>query len=288
MKTALAKILLATCLPLSASLAFATDYDFQSQTAGAATTGGGITIFKSSPQVVDIADSGTSPADAFGGVGNNSLYISSVLGSKAQAQLSLSATAITAGTFSFDLYVVGTGTTPGLIEIDLGNPSSGSSTSQRSASIAALQVWTNDTTTTGGSPTAAGNFLGFMGGTSGGSNLFAFNQQVLVGAKNTISISWDANANTYSVMLNGNTVTQGTSSIVSTFTQTTEQSGVTAVRFTTSNDSSTSYFVDNITIVSAIPEPSTTAGLVGAAVGMVALCSRRLGSKRRLNIDQQG
>ncbi|MFA6961407.1 MAG: hypothetical protein WC205_11700 [Opitutaceae bacterium] len=285
MKTALAKILLATCLPLSASLAFATDYDFQSQTAGAATTGGGITVFGSP---VTIASNGTSPVDAFGGASNKSLYLSSTTSGGAQAQLSLSATAITAGTFSFDLYAVGTGTTPGLIEIDLGNPSSGSSSSQRSASIAALQVWTNDTATTDSSHTAAGNFLGFMGGISGGSNLFAFNQQALVGAKNTISISWDATANTYSVLLNGNTVTQGTSSIVSTFTQTTEQSGVTAVRFTSSNASSTSYFIDNITIVSAIPEPSTAAILVSAAVGMVALCSRRWGAKRRLNIDQQG
>ncbi|MFA6286671.1 MAG: PEP-CTERM sorting domain-containing protein [Opitutaceae bacterium] len=287
MKTILAKILLTATLPLSASLALATDYDFQSQTAGAATTGSGITVFRTSPALVNIAASGTTPVDAFGGTGNQSLYLSSTASGGAQAQLSLSSTAITSGTLSFDLYVVGTGTTPGLIEIDLGNPSSGSSSSQRSASIAALQVWTNDTTTTDSSHTAAGHFLGFMGGISGGSNLYAFNQTVLIGAKNTMSISWDATANTYSILLNGVTVTQGTSSIVSTFVQTTEQSGVTGVRFTTSNASSTSYFIDNIT-VSSIPEPSTTAGLVGAAVGMVALCRRRSVTKRRHNVAQQG
>lgn len=288
MRTSLTKLLLTSCLPLSASLALATDYDFQGLTAGSASSGSGITVFNSS-SVVNVADATTSPADAFGGTGNKSLYLSSTASGGAQAQLNLSASAITSGTLSFDLYVIGTGTTPGLIEIDLGTPNSGSSNSQRSASIAALQVWTNSATTTDSSLSPAGKFLGFMGGISGGSNLYTFNQTVLIGAKNTISISWDANANTYSVMLNGATVTQGTGpSITSTFTQTTEQNGVTAVRFTSSNASSTSYFIDNISVVSSIPEPSTTASLLGAAVGFVTLSNRRFGIRRHQNMQPQG
>lgn len=257
------------------ALAATPSWDFESNTVGPLSTGGDVLIYNAnspSTNAVQISSS-TTPF----GAANQSLNIvrASAESSSPIAQLALASTPVATGTFSFDLYIQGSGSTPAVIEINLGVLGTGNG-SKRANSVAALQIWTNSTGTT------PGKFLSFSDGTSGTAaptgNLYKFNESMPISVKNTVSVSWDVVAGTYSVLLNGVLVTRGSGgSIVDSFNVTTAQAGVSDVRFTASNLVDYSFYVDNVSLsAAAIPEPGSVALLLGAAAGLMAFCARKV------------
>lgn len=285
MKTPL--LSLACAIASTSVLSAATSiWTFENYTAGSAPSGADVLLYNAngtSPHSVVVSNSPT----PFG-AGNLSLLVNRVASADGvtgssnhpSVQLALASTPLAEGTISFDLYVQGTGANPGLIEINLGALSTGSG-SKRGDSLVTLQIWTNSESTGGGSPQAPGRFLSFSDGTSGTTNLYAFNERVTIDAKNTISISWSAISGTYSVQLNGTTVTRGSGGgLAEVFNATTNQAGVSALRFTTANGSAAAFYVDNIQFgASPIPEPSSAALLLGAAAGVAGLTKRRTGQR---------
>ncbi|MDR1284569.1 MAG: hypothetical protein LBK99_27720 [Opitutaceae bacterium] len=254
-------------------------WDFESGTTGSAPAGAGVFVAGAGEanSVVIVGDSST-PADPFASSGNQSLYItrpSAGSTGQAVAQFSLpSDTGILAsGTISFDLYVVGNDSADGVIEIELGTlgTSDGSVTaSERKNSVAALQFWTR-----------SGSIRSYSGGIVAG-NLSAFNQTLVLNAKNTVSISWDVTAGTYAVSINGTALTKGAGgSVVNSFGVTTAQAGVSDVRFTTNNANGAAFYVDNLTINGTpIPEPGNVAALIAAVSIAGSIACRHIRSTR--------
>lgn len=225
-------------------------WNFDSSPAGSAPVAADIWIDPSPGNTVIITGTATQPADPFAKGRNQSLHVSHAADSKKAAQIQFSLPSdispLVKGSVSFDLYVAGTGETPGLIEINLGMLEK-DGRSQRSRSLSAIQIWTNSATTTTSTRNPPGYFVSFSNGISGSENLSAFNEQVPVNKPANISVSWDALNGTYAVSINGHACTRGRgTSILNRFPATQPSTGVVAVRFKSANNAATSFYIDNI------------------------------------------
>lgn len=228
---------------LSAGIpALAAPFDFQSDTVGAFPSAGlvGVIASGSTPSGtagVKIADSTTTPADPFGVPGNKSLQMMKMLGGGADARVRFGyggsfPTSLTNGTMELDLYMslnVPAGyTNPGLA-VSLG---SGGGQAQ-------------NFTTVGPIIEMRGHARDIRVYESGGSR--TLDQEIFPNVVNHLVIDWDAASMTFTLKLNGTTLTDN-GGAVSSFQFYGSPSGIDSALLYNSTGSDNLTFVDNVNL----------------------------------------
>lgn len=273
--------------------------DFSTFTAGAAPTNGNGVIVKyptrpdggtaGAPNrtLVLTTDAASTPTDPFGGSGNKSGYLwwhtQSSAGKHPVLQFDIpgyTAAPLTTGTLTFDFYMPTPVDGTGIMEIDISSTSSNADSVRGATSLVAVQV--QGSTTDG-----YGTLMLFTDGQTGGATAKATTSTVTFNAKHTLAISWDVSSKTYSLKLDDVTVEGNVGgSLVSSFGLTQDLAGAAAVRFTTAsggNNTSVGYFVDNILVTrevtAPIPEPTTTAAVLGVIAAAIAAAATRFARK---------
>ncbi|MFA6959861.1 MAG: PEP-CTERM sorting domain-containing protein [Opitutaceae bacterium] len=269
----LGSILIAAGLPVLASAATLASEDFQNSVfvSDAAPSNSDVFVGNTSNgNVVRVVDSSTSPLDAFAGSGNKSIYIHR---DAADATLPIfqyvvpgysTSAPLASGSISFDIYLQTVTNGRNSIEINLGTIASSTSIVGRNSSFASFQINASTATTTGS--------ISYFNNTISGGAISSSSAVMTPNQKNTISVSWSNETKTYSIALNGETIVSSAYTVGSI-------QGLSSIRFTTVNAATytdLNYYIDNIVVSdSAIPEPGTTALLVGGAGLMVAIGARR-------------
>ena len=274
---------------LCASLAFAgalhasiiTTWNFQgaSYVAGSApsTSGTGISFTNvTNGNRVLVVGSASTPADPFGGTGNQSLYVQRVAADNTTPILQLNvpgyttAAPLTSGTVSFDLFADLITNGRGSIEVNLGTMASAGSAG-RANSFAAFQI--NMSTATAGTI----GRLSYFSNTTSGPSITHSEFLVPTDTATTLSVSWTAGGSnpSYSIYVNG------VHAITSAFTVS-SVAGLNAIRFTTVNGTTDiNYFVDNISVSSSpIPEPAHATTLLAAVAACITWGRRRARADR--------
>ncbi|RRJ97639.1 hypothetical protein Ga0100231_003845 [Opitutaceae bacterium TAV4] len=249
-------------------------YDFDTLTAGSTPGTTGIsTANLTSGNTVLIVGSATTPADPFGGATNKSLYVHRATGAATlpivQFDIANYETPLTSGTLTFDFYLATVTNGRMALEIDIGRFAN-TSTSGRPNSVAAFQI-NNSTATTIGS-------ISYFNNTTSGGSITPSGHAITPNAKNTISVSWDTSAKTYSIMLNDTTIVSSSFTVGAI-------PGVSSIRFTTvagGGDTDINYFIDNITLTT-IPETSSASLVTAIAAASVGLAATTFVHRRTRN-----
>jgi hypothetical protein len=254
-------------LPAILSATTLATFDFQGETVDAAPAGTGVLVGNTSgANDVLVVDDASAKPDPFGGPGNKSVFVHRLSTDATLPIFQLQTSGFTggvlaSGTLSFDFYLETVTNGRGSVEINLGSMATASSLGRQN-SFAAFQINASTASTTGG--------ISYFNNTTSGGSITTSGFALIPNAKNTLSVSWDDIAKTYSIALNGSTVISSAYTVSSI-------AGLSSIRFTTVNgNTDINYYIDNVVVSnSAIPEPSTAAILVGGAGLMAAVGIRR-------------
>jgi len=237
--------------PDSASAVAILSRDFQSDTVGSnPLPNSGSTLYESSGNNVEVVGPASTPADPFGGVGNQSLLITAAAtGNNGEYVMAApGASAGPVGSVSMNYYQRSTGPAgPPVMELKVGA------------------------------------FTGFAGGSqtgpwmiiNGATNILVFtpgptltlDQTVSLDAAHTFAIHFDANTDTFTATLDGNPLTDDGGATTS-FPFFSSLAGVHGLDVIAPSSSRTGQvFLDNVTI-NIVPEPASMLSLAGLAGGL--------------------
>jgi hypothetical protein len=241
----------------SSAIASAAVWDFQSDTVGAAPTNGLVYSDYQLGTQVKVVDSGSTPADPFGGSGNHSLWMEDTGQSNSTLTWGVgSGNGFAQGTIKAQVYVVDDanntlqyfGINGGIGSANTGAADLGPWLMYKEGTLQAIALSGTKTLTT---PVPVNTVL-------------------------NVVVNFDSATHTYTGSINGNPLTDGTTTTFDFFNtdaSLTELESVRIVHATSIQDdpSSSTTFYDNVSL-NAVPEPTSGALLLG---GLLMLTRRR-------------
>ncbi|MCC7350407.1 MAG: PEP-CTERM sorting domain-containing protein [Phycisphaerales bacterium] len=227
-------------------------WDFQSDTVGSVPTNGVVFTDIQSSTTVEVVDGNSTPADPFGGSGNQSLWMEDTGGSNSTLTFNTGNSGYAQGTISAKIYVVDDDTnTYQYVDINggIGNANTGS------GDIGPWIQYIPDD-------------YGFRAITSSGTvyftNTFPHNTVV------DLVIQFDSTTDTFTGTIDGNPLTDGTNTTFNFFNNLSSMSSVRVVHAMSVDRPPATTFYDNITLA-PVPEPS---GMIFLGLGALALVRR--------------